>query len=118
MRRLNVGPQKDADVKPLSRFRLPAMIAASASRRLLIGKENRSVLSSIARSCQCISIRRRSHGIEIQLAREDSAGELSLQRDKMIHAYAGSATMLIEMSAAFAECVSAPTLMKSGPASA
>ena len=45
-------------------------------------------------------------------------GKLCLQRGKVVHAYAGSATMLIEISAAFAECVSAPTLMKSAPASA
>ena len=54
----------------------------------------------------------------MQLSRENSAGQRRLQRGKVVHAYAGSAIMLIEISAALAECVSAPTLMKSAPASA
>ncbi len=54
----------------------------------------------------------------MQFSRENSAGERLLERGKVVHAYAGSATMRIEISAALAECVSAPTLIKSAPASA
>ena len=79
------------------------MIAASAPRSLLIGKKDRTMRSTVACSRKRIAIGRSGYRGEAQVARENGAGEFRLQGAKIVHAYAGSATMLIEISAALAE---------------
>ena len=70
------------------------------------------------RRSQRIGVGRSGYRIEMQFSRENGAGERRLKCGQVVHAYAGSATMRIEISAALAECVSAPTLMNSTPVSA
>ena len=99
-------------------MRLPPVIATSPACGLLVAEKNRSVRRAIASGGHCIGVGGSGCGGKMQLAREDRSSKRRLQLCEIVHAYAGSAAMLMEMSAALAECVRAPTLIKSGPASA
>src|ERR1700758_3029322 len=97
---------------------MPGMIAASAAGGLFVSKKD----SAVRRPAAC-----RGHGVrigrsrdrgEMQLARIDGGGEIRFERGKIEHSYRDSAVMVMDMSAALAEWVSAPTLMKSTPVSA
>ena len=111
-------PQKHTHIQSFARSGMPPVIAASTTCCLFISEEDRPMLRSIPCSHYCIAVRRSCTWGEMQIARKDRSGERGFESRQIVHVYAGSAEMLIEMSAAFAEWVSAPTLMKSAPASA
>ncbi len=113
-----VGPQQHADVEALPRSRVPGVVAASAACALLVGEEDGAVRSAGARGVESVSVGGAGDGRESQVAGEDGAGERLFEGGEIVHGQAGSATMLMEMSAAPADWVSAPTLMNSTPVSA
>ncbi len=97
------------------------MIAAPAPRRLLIGKPHRPVRRTGRRrtaraACTASVLVDAVTGAKCSLPAKIVPANSRFQRSQIEHAY--SAAMLMEMSAALAEWVSAPTLMKSTPASA
>ena len=74
---------------------------------------------------ESVRISRRGNCRKMQLARKDVSGERGIQSCQIefvergsAHGYSVSAWMRMEMSAALAEWVSAPTLIKSTPVSA
>ena len=79
------------------------MIAAPAAGQLLISQVDRSVRSTASRSRLRIGVRGVSLRRKMQLARKDSSGKREVKRGKIVHGYAVSAAMRIEMSAALAE---------------
>ena len=120
----NLRAQQHAHIKPFARGRVPRVIAAPAAGQLLIGKIDRAVRRSAARGIMRIGVGGISDRRKMQLARKDGSGKRGLQRGQVVRSsaararYSVSAAMRMEMSAALAEWVSAPTLIKSTPVSA
>src|SRR5271157_1827681 len=118
--------QQDAYVKAFTGVRAPDVIAAPASGQLLIGKVDRAVRCGLAGAIQCVCVCGIGYRRKVELAGKDGARERGVQCRKIEHGldhgvHGGlthSAAMLIEISAALAEWVRAPTLMKSTPVSA
>ena len=95
------------------------MIAASAARLLLIGKVDGAMRSvprgpRPVRRCWSNRLPARNAACRAKIVSASSGFE----RGQIEHAFAHSAVIVMEMSAALAECVSAPTLIKSTPVSA
>src|ERR1017187_5113216 len=105
--------QQHAHVKSFTSSRIPLVIAAPAAGQLLISQVDRTVRRPAACGIDRIGVRGVSLWRIMQLARKDSSGKHEVKRRKIVHGYAVSAAMRIEMFAALAEWVSAPTLMKS-----
>jgi len=92
--------------------------SASAAGSLLIRKINRPVRRSSAGSFKRIRVGRIGDRQKVQLACEDGVRKFGLKRRQIEHRARHPALMLMAILAALAECVSAPTLMKSTPVSA
>src|SRR3954453_15768274 len=111
-----LGSQQDTGVEALAGRRAPRMIAAPAAGGLLIGKIDRTLGCPVASGRHGIAVGGSGDREEVHPACVDRTRKLAFQGGEIVHFY--SAVMVMEISAALAEWVSAPTLMKSTPVSA
>src|SRR5579871_4494521 len=114
----NRWAQQHADVEALSCGGVPGVVAASPARALFVSKVNGAVRRAGPRGFKRDSVCGTGDSEEVQVACEDSSCERGFKHVEVVHGQAGSATMLMEISAAPADWVSAPKLMKSTPVSA
>jgi len=111
--------EHDADVESLPGGGVPGVIAAASTCQLFVGEKHGAV-----RGCGAggggdgVSVGGFGDGLEVKMAGEDGAGEGGFESLKIEGVRNHPAAMRMEMSAALAEWVRAPTLMKSTPVSA